>query len=260
MMLKIDSLSVSYGNGFALSNISLDISQGEMVAVIGPNGAGKSTLLKSITGILAAESGQITYDGEELSALSVVERARVLASVPQARIVGGAFTVEQTVMMGRTAHLNWLGSAQKEDQEIVNWAMKATQLSHFAQKRNAELSGGELQRVLLARALAQSTPMLMMDEPTNHLDLKHQIGFLSLVQRLTRQRNKGVLMALHDLNLVSRFADRVALIVDGHLLLVGTPKEVLKSKIISQAYGTPIDVFEHPQTGTPLLFPNADEK
>ncbi len=253
--LIIDSLSISYDEGFALSNINLEVSQGEMVALIGPNGAGKSTLLKAITGILSPKSGMVSFKGKKLGELDFGERARVLASVPQARIVGGAFTVEQTVMMGRTAHMNWLGRAQKKDKDIVDWAMKATQISRFEKRRNAELSGGELQRVLLARALAQSTPMLLMDEPTNHLDLKHQLGFLSLVHKLTRQENKGVLMALHDLNLVSRFADKVALIVDGQLLIVGKPAEVLKADIVSHAYDTDIEVFHHPEHGTPLLFP-----
>lgn len=249
---------MSYGSGLALSNVSLDISQGEMVALIGPNGAGKTTLLKSIAGVLPFQNGQINIAGKSLSGLNYAERAKLLASVPQARIVGGAFTVQQTVMMGRTTHLNWLGSAQQVDKEIVHWAMQATQIEQLAKRRNAELSGGELQRVFLARALAQASPMLMMDEPTSHLDLKHQISFLSLVRKLTREENKGVLMALHDLNLVSRYADKVALIVAGRLIIIGTPKEVLTSKIISTAYDTKIEVFENPANGKPLLFPKND--
>ena len=257
-MLSIKSLSVSYGESLALSDININVSRGEMVALIGPNGAGKTTLLKSISGILSIKMGEITFAGSSLSELSFAERARVLASVPQARNVGGAFTVKQTVMMGRTAHLNWLGRAQKSDENMVLWAMQATQIDQLADRRNAELSGGELQRVLLARALAQATPMLMMDEPTTHLDLKHQIGFLSLVKKLTRDENKGVLMALHDLNLVSRFADKVALIMEGRLLITGSPKEVLKSEIISEAYDTQIEVFQHPANGNPLLFPKTN--
>ena len=258
MQLSIESLSVFYGENMALSNINLNISQGEIVALIGPNGAGKSTLLKSISGILPIREGLINFAGKSLSGLGYAERAKVLASVPQSRLIGGAYTVKQSVMMGRTAYLNWLGKAQKADEEIVLWAMQATQIDQFAERRNAELSGGELQRVLLARALAQASPMLMMDEPTNHLDLKFQIAFLSLVQKLTREENKGVLMALHDLNLVSRYADKVALIVDGRLIITGTPKEVMQAKIISEAFDTQIDVLDNPANGNPLLFPKTD--
>ena len=254
-MLEIKSLSVSYGENFALSNFNLAVAHGEMCAIIGPNGAGKSTLLKAVAGLLSTQGGEITYEGEDLKQLEPSKRAKLLSVVPQARVVGGAFTVEQTVLMGRTAYMNWLGSARPQDQTATRWAMEATQINHLAERRNAELSGGELQRVLLARALAQSTPVLLMDEPTNHLDLRHQVGFLSLVRKLSRDENKAVLMALHDLNLVSRFADKVALIVDGHLLVVGAPKEVLTSEIISHAYDTKIDVFQHPTEGNPLLFP-----
>ena len=254
-MLKVEQISLAYGDNFALCEIDMELAQGEMLALIGPNGAGKSTLLKAINGRLSSQSGHVSYKGEDLLSLSHMDRARILSSVPQARIMGGAYTVEQTVMMGRTVHMNWLGRDSKEDREVVKWALAATKLEAFAQRRNAELSGGELQRVLLARALAQATPILLMDEPTNHLDLQHQIAFLSLVKGLTKKDNKGVLMALHDLNLVSRYADRVALIVDGKMVAVGTPNQVLQSEIISDAYQTDIEILEHPRTGAPLLYP-----
>ncbi len=257
-MLKIDNVSLSYGEHFALCEINLELAQGELLALIGPNGAGKSTLLKSINGRLKPQHGEVSYMGQDLLGMSFQERARILSSVPQARIVGGAFTVEQTVMMGRTAYMNWLGTAEEGDKQAVKWALEATNLTNFAERRNAELSGGELQRVLLARSLAQSTPILLMDEPTNHLDLQHQLGFLSLVKKLTKEENKGVLMALHDLNLVSRYADRVALLLDGKLRVVGKPKDVLRADVISEAYQTEIDVLEHPITGAPLLYPKSE--
>ena len=133
--------------------------------------------------------------------------------------------------------------------------MVNTKTEHLAQRRIAELSGGEQQRVLLARALAQTTPVLLMDEPTTHLDLQHQASLLSLVRDLAHESNLAILMALHDLNQVSLYADRVALLVDGKLIAVGLPEEVLTVKRISEAYQTPIQVVPHPESQTPLIFP-----
>ena len=130
-----------------------------------------------------------------------------------------------------------------------------TCLEGFEERSIAELSGGEQQRVLLARALAQDTPVLLLDEPTNHLDLQHQASLLSLVKQMTREKNLAVLMAIHDLNLVSSFADKVALLVSGELQKYGTPQEVLQASNISMAYHTPVDVVEHPLTGAPMIFP-----
>jgi len=183
------------------------VDSGEILALIGPNGAGKSTLIRAVSGVINVDKGSLSYDDQDLRALSISERATILGVVPQARPLGGAFSVEQTVLLGRTAHMNFLGRTKPEDQEIARWAMAKTGVEDLAQRRNAELSGGEQQRVLLARALAQQTPVLLLDEPTNHLDLEHQIKFLSLIQELARQENLAVLIALHDLNQVSQYAD-----------------------------------------------------
>ena len=256
-MLYVSALSVSYGKHLALDSIDLQLRPAELLALIGPNGAGKSTLLKAINGRVKSQQGRVEFQGEDLLKLSISDRARIMASVPQARIIGGAFTVEQTVMMGRTAHMNWLGRSSEADKQAVRWALEATKIVDFAERRNAEFSGGELQRVMLARSLAQSTPILLMDEPTNHLDLQHQLSFLELVMDLTEVQSKGVIMALHDLNLVSRYADRVALLHEGELVALGSPKEVLQPEVIGSTYQTEIEVLEHPETGAPLLYPKA---
>ncbi len=253
-MLEIDSLSVSYGSNLAVGDVSLSVTHGEIVALIGPNGAGKSSLMGAVGGLVRIQSGRVTYNNRDITELTDNVRARLLAVVPQARVVGGAFSVEQTVLLGRTAHMNWLGQAGDEDLGAVQWAMQAVQIDHLSKRRNAELSGGELQRVFLARALAQSTPVLLMDEPTNHLDLRHQIDFLSIVRDLAKKENKAVLMAMHDLNLVSKYADRIALIVNGRLIELGTPAEVLTAEKIGKAYQTDIEVFNHPNDGNPLIF------
>ncbi len=254
-MLRIENLTVAYGQKTAVKDITLEVNPGEILALIGPNGAGKTTLVRAVSGLISTQSGHITVDNQDITKIPSGERARILSVVPQARHMGGAFTVEQAVMMGRTAYMGWLGRESQEDREAVQLALEQTNLGEFTQRSIAKLSGGEQQRVLLARALAQSTPILLLDEPTNHLDLQHQTSLLSLVRQLTKEKQLTVMMALHDLNLVSFVADKVALIVDGQLQCVGSPSEVLSSENISRAYNIPVDIVSHPSTGSPIIFP-----
>ena len=254
-MLRIDSLTVAYSDKIVLRDVSLEVGFGEILALIGPNGAGKTTLIRAATGVVPVQSGQVRMNGRDLESLPPAQRARILAVGPQARQLGGAFTVEQAVMMGRTPYLNWLGQEGEADKAAVRLALEQTNLETFADRQIAQLSGGEQQRVLLARALAQSTPVLLLDEPTNHLDLQHQTNLLSLVRELCRQKQLAVLMALHDLNLVSFYADKVALWVQGELKALGTPQEVIRAEQISAAYRTPVEVIPHPVSGAPIIFP-----
>lgn len=254
-LLKILSINVAYGLKAVLQDVSLEVAPGEILALIGPNGAGKTTLVRAISGTVSLKSGQILVSGSDISQLSTAQRARVLAVVPQARQLGGAYTVEQAVMMGRTAYMSWLGRESESDQAAVHSALQQTNLEDFAQRSIAQLSGGEQQRVLLARALAQSTPILLLDEPTNHLDLQHQTNLLSLVKKLAEEKQLAVLMAMHDLNLVSFFADKVALLVEGRLVCSGSPQDVIQADNISEAYQTPVEVVSHPITGAPIIFP-----
>lgn len=256
-ILEVSKLCVSYGKRRVLHEISFAVQAGEILALIGPNGAGKTTLIRAASGTLPIEAGQVQVSGRDVTQLKAADRARNLAVVPQARQLGGAYSVEQAVMMGRTAYMGWLGREGHEDRDVVAWALAQAQLTDYAQREIAELSGGEQQRVLLARALAQKTPVLLLDEPTNHLDLQFQTSLLTLVQKLAREANLAVVMALHDLNLVSLAADKVALLVDGTLDALGTPEEVLTADRISAAYRTPVDVVPHPISGAPMVLPNS---
>jgi len=254
-MLTLTSLRVAYGSKVAINDMSVKVSSGEILALIGPNGAGKTTLIRAVSGTLPIQSGQVQVNGQDLSKLMTSQRARVMAVVPQARQLGGAYTVEQAVMMGRTAYMSWLGRESESDRSAVRLALQQSQLEDFAHRSIAQLSGGEQQRVLLARALAQSTPVLLLDEPTNHLDLQHQASLLSLVKKLTEEKQLAVMIAMHDLNLVSFFADKVALLVKGELNHFGTPMEVIRAEYISAAYQTSVEVVPHPVTGVPIIFP-----
>lgn len=255
-MLEIQSLSVTYGSHLILDDINLKIHSGEVLALIGPNGAGKTTLIRSVSGVLASHSGGVYVDGKNLLSLTTAQRASCLAVVPQARNLPESFTVRQTVLMGRTPYLNWLGHPDRSDLVQVQRALEQTHLLELAERRVGELSGGEQQRVLLARALAQTTPILLLDEPTAHLDLQHQTVLLNLVQRLAREQGLAILMALHDLNLAGLYADRVALLVGGRLRALGSPPEVLTPENLTSAYRVSVHVIPHPDYGTPLILPD----
>jgi ABC-type cobalamin/Fe3+-siderophores transport system ATPase subunit len=254
-MLKIQNVSVFYYQRQILHDINLNVGAGEVVALIGPNGAGKSTLIRAVSGVVPIRSGQVHTNGDYFNSLNPIQRARYIATVPQAVILPPAYTVWETVLFGRTPYLNFLGQFSKKDEEHAHSALERVDALNLSDRRVGELSGGEQQRILLARALCQSTPILLLDEPTTHLDLQYQVSLLELVHELAHKDNLAVLLALHDLNLAARYADRVALMVAGQLQAVGNPREVLQTELISQAYCLPVQVVEHPFMDSPLVLP-----
>jgi iron complex transport system ATP-binding protein len=256
-MLKIQTLSVNYGPRRVLHDVSLNVASGEVMALIGPNGAGKSTLIRAVSGVIRIHSGHVRTNGDDFKSLTPMQRARSIATVPQAVALPPAFTVWETVLLGRTPYINFLGQFSKHDEEYARNALERVHAHNLSERRVGELSGGEQQRVLLARALCQSTPILLLDEPTAHLDLQYQVNLLELVQELAHKDHLAVLIALHDLNLAAHYADRVALMVAGKIQAIGTPAEVLKSELISDAYCLPVQVVTHPLTGGPLVLPGA---
>jgi iron complex transport system ATP-binding protein len=254
-MLEIISLSVAYQDRMILNRVSFSVHPGEVVALIGPNGAGKSTLIRSVSGVLTRKGGTVRLCGSDTSRLSPGKRAQILAVVPQAQSLPMSFNVYQTIMLGRTPYLGWLGHAGNKDHNAVQRAMIQTGTHQLAERCIGELSGGEQQRVLLARALAQATPILVMDEPTNHLDISHQTSFLNLARQLAVENGLAILVALHDLNLTSLYADRVAVLAGGELKVLGTPEEVFMEGILSSVYGSNLRVITHPEYGIPLVLP-----
>ncbi len=259
-MLSIGHLSVFYGRRKVLHDVSLGVQAGEVLALIGPNGSGKSTLIRAVSGVVPIEAGEVQIDGRALGQLSTMERARYLAVVPQARNMPPAFSVYETVLLGRTPYLGWLGRAGESDHERVRYALERTQMTSMADRMIGELSGGEQQQVLLARALAQDTPVLLLDEPTTHLDLQHRESLVHLVRELAKGRDLAVLMVLHDLNLASLYADRISLLVQGRIEAEGTPSEVLTEETLSRVYSVPVHVMPHPQYGNPLILPDGRDR
>jgi iron complex transport system ATP-binding protein len=254
-MLRIEELSVSHGLRSVLSAVSLEVNSGEVLALIGPNGAGKSTLVRAVSGIIPTQGGKVHLNDYDLVTLTTMQRARFLAVVPQAVTMPPAFTVWETVLMGRTPYLNFLGQVSVKDEQIARLALTKVEALDLAERRVGELSGGEQQRVLLARALAQSTPILVLDEPTSNLDLHYQISFMETVSALAHGDNLAVLVALHDLNLAARYSDRVALLANGKIKAAGTPRQVLTPELISAVYHLPVQVIPHPFADVPLILP-----
>lgn len=259
-MLNVNALTVRYGPRVVLKDVTLAVNSGEVVALVGPNGAGKSTLIRAVSAVVPIQGGEVHIDGRNLSALSPTARARYLAVVPQARSLPSAFTVYETVLLGRTPYLGWLGRAGPRDEERVQYALEHTQMTALAGRYVGELSGGEQQRVLLARALAQDTPVLLLDEPTTHLDLRHRESLIQLVCDLAAHKNLAILMVLHDLNTAGLYADRVALLVDGQVEAIGAPAEVLTEGNLSRVYQIPVRVIPHPEYGSPLILPDGGGK
>jgi iron complex transport system ATP-binding protein len=258
-MLRLTDVSVSYGKRRVLDSVTLDVGSGEIMALVGPNGAGKSTLIRAASGVVPMQSGEVRVNGEALHKLSTVRRARYLAVVPQARSLPPAFTVYEAVLLGRTPHLGWLGRAGEDDRQRVQHALEQTQLLPLAERYVGELSGGEQQRVLLARALAQDTPVMLLDEPTTHLDLQHREILIRMIRDLALKKDLAILMVLHDLNLAGLYAQRVALLVAGRLEATGSAAEVLTESRLSQVYQMPVRVIPHPEHGTPLVLPDGRE-
>jgi iron complex transport system ATP-binding protein len=251
--LQVLNLSAGYGNRLVLRGINLEVAAGEVVALVGPNGAGKSTLIRVLSGVLPAKSGQAQIDGEDLLTLPPAQRARRVAVVPQMIHLPESFTASEIVLMGRTPHLPLWGGESKHDCEVSWAAMRRTNIENLADRPAGELSGGEQQRVVLARALTQEPRVLLLDEPTSHLDLKHQVTVLELVRDLARSEQLAVLVTLHDLNQAAAYADRVALMQRGEIVASGPAAEVFTAERLSQVYDVNIAVSQHPSRGTPVV-------
>lgn len=233
MNIQTDTIQVSFGSKTILHDISLAIQDKEFVGIIGPNGSGKSTFLKCLYRVLQPSGGKIYFDGSELSSLSHRDTALKMAVVAQHSTVNFDFSVLEMVLMGRSPYKGLLDRNQLDDYEIARHALSEVGLSDFESRNFNTLSGGEQQRVILARALAQRTECLVLDEPTNHLDIKYQLELMTIVKRL----DATVVSAIHDLNLAAIYCDRIIALKNGHIVCSGTPQDVLSSDTIRHIYG-----------------------
>jgi len=238
MSVQAYTINIRYGSRFALDVEHLEAGGGEILGLIGANGSGKTTLMKLLAGLLRAESGRILIDGRPLQEYSASARARHLTYVPQSHRPAFEFTVEQAVLMGRLPYRNAYGGFERsEDIAAADEAIGLMDLAQLRHEPVTRLSGGELQRVMIARGLAQGTGNLLLDEPNSHLDIVHQQSVLATVRRLARERGLCVIASIHDLNLASIFSDRIIAMAGGRIIAAGRPAQVLTPPMLRETFG-----------------------
>jgi iron complex transport system ATP-binding protein len=247
--LEFEDVGIDIASTRIVSGVSLRIEPGEVVGLVGPNGSGKSTLLRSAYRVLRPVAGAALIDGESVWAMSAREAARRRAIVTQHTVLDAVFSVEEVVAMGRTARKGVFGRDTDQDHEIVGKALDDVQMRWAARRSFATLSGGEQQRVLIARALAQEAGLLILDEPTNHLDVRAQFEVLDLLRHL----GMTTLTALHDLDHAVSYCDRVAVMASGELVAVGVPSDVLTPDLVHAVFGVRAVLDTHPITGRPRI-------
>ena len=240
MSLSVQHLSFSYGPRRILEDVTFEVAPGAFCALLGPNGSGKSTLVKAIAGVHRAKSGTVTVEGRETSSLGRRELARVVGYVPQAGDAPFDLTVREAVMLGRTPHFGIAPRA--EDRAKVEDAIARMGLGDLAERSMSELSGGQAQRALIARALAQDTRVLLLDEPTSALDLRYQIETLQLVRQITREERISALIAIHDLNHAARYCDQIVVLHGGRLVADGSPAEALRAPVLRSVFEVDVEV------------------
>jgi iron complex transport system ATP-binding protein len=249
-MIEIKALSCGYGKRDVINRIDLNLNDGELAGILGPNGSGKSTLILSLSGVLSYRSGNIKVAGEEIARTTARWRARQMASVPQKSELTFPFKCLSVVLMGRYPYLPQWGGYSKEDMDKALDAMEQTDTIQFAQRMITEVSGGEAQRVIIARALAQETGILLLDEATSSLDVAKKIQIFDLLKRKNTQ-GTTLLCAMHDLNLAALYCKRLIFLKDGRIVLDGSTHETFTDKNLSGIYETDVRVSKHPVTGSP---------
>lgn len=252
-ILEVKNLYGGYHKKDIIKDISFNVKEGEFLGIIGPNGSGKSTLLKLATRALPYREGQVLFQNKDIYSIPLKELCRSIAFVGQDTTVNFSFTSLEIVLLGRTPHLKRLESESRQDFEIAYNAMSLTDTLPFKNEYINELSVGERQRVIIAKALTQEPLLLFLDEPTSHLDIGHQIQILNLLKHLNKEKKMAVVIVLHDLNLACEYCDRVLLLNDGQTYRLGTPEEVLTYQAIEAVYKTVVVVKKNPISSKPYV-------
>jgi len=254
-MLEARNITVNYGARVAVSDISLSVQPGEVIALIGPNGAGKSSLLRALNGGVTPERGEVVLAGEPLGNYARRVVARHIAVVAQEAELRFPVTVLEFVLGGRYAWSNAWGWENEHDLQIARRILSETEMKDFADRLMNELSGGERQRAVLARALATEAKIFLLDEPTANLDLAHQATMLRLVRARCDDRNTAAVVVTHDVNLAAEFADRVMLMKAGGTVATGSPREILTAELLRRVFDLEVLVDAHPISGAPRITP-----
>ncbi|HDK7156654.1 TPA: ABC transporter ATP-binding protein [Clostridium botulinum] len=252
-MINIQDFTIGYNNKVIVKNFNLKVYKGDMLTIIGPNGSGKSTVLKAIGRLLKPMEGIIHLDGKLLWDMSNKDIAKEMACLSQHNSAPKDMTIRRIVGFGRNPHKAWFESLNKEDEEIIDWALENTNLKHMENKKITSVSGGERQRAWLAMALAQKPKVLLLDEPTTYLDINNQIEILELVRQLNKNLKLTVVMVLHDLNQAAKYSNRVLVLKNGEIQALGKPEEILNKKLIRDVYSVDMNILKN-QFGEKLIF------
>jgi iron complex transport system ATP-binding protein len=255
IVVDVHHLYHSYDDLSVLNGLTFSINQGEFFIVIGPNGSGKTTLVKVIAGLLKLQRGDIQIMGEDIRSYSRKEMARRVAYVPQLVNIDFPFTVADVVLLGRSPHLGIFGLESKEDIELARKAMLFTEVAHLADRRMDQISGGERQRALIARAICQEPEIIVLDEPTASLDIAHQLRIMDLMEKMKKEKKTTVIMVSHDINLAAMYADTLMLIHRGEAVKCSKPLEVLTYQSLESVYGCALLVDENPLGRQPRVTP-----
>jgi iron complex transport system ATP-binding protein len=255
--IVIQDLNYKYDTYNVLEDLTLSFKENKLYSIIGPNGSGKTTLLKNILSILQVNKNCIYIDSKDIKSYRALDLAKKISYVPQNTNIDFDFTAYEVVLMGRSAYINRFSEETKADREIARRAMEKTKVWDMRDVNVNNLSGGEQQRVFIARAIAQDTQVILLDEPISHLDICHQIQIMDCINTL--KENKTVIAVLHDLNLAAQYSDEVILINIGKIKIQGSPEEVLTQDLISDVYKLKVSMLKDPNTGKPHIIPLANQ-
>ena len=258
--LEIQNITLNYGQRTVIKDLSFRLSPGELLGLVGPNGCGKTSIIKSLSRVLTPNSGKISLDGKELTETSRQELARIIGVVPQNPSLPETFTVFEVVILGRNPHLGLLSGESARDIAVVWQAMDRTGITHLAKRRIGELSGGEKQRVTIARVLAQEPQVILLDEPTANLDISQQMGIMDLITGMCRDKNIAGLIAIHDLNVAAQYCTRIIMLKDGEMYAEGTPGEVITAENVREVFDAETSIYPHPENNLPMVLPNGNHR
>lgn len=254
--IEINSLNFSYdGEGQILNSVNINIEKGKFYTILGPNGSGKTTLVKLISKALNGGNRNIYIDGTDVNFIRNKALAAKIAVVPQYTFIDFDFSVIDIVLMGRAPHISRFSSENEEDMKIVQNAMAITNTWHLRNKSINSISGGERQRVIVARAIAQETDIVILDEPISNLDIHHQIEILNQIKLLNMKKKKTIVAVLHDLNIAAAYSDYMILMNNGRIHTMGTREQVLKENIIKEVYGVDVHIISDSVTKRPVIIP-----
>ena len=254
-MIYVNSISASYDGVTVLQDLTLNIDVGEHLGLVAPNGSGKTTLIKIISGIKLPDSGSVNIGGHQIASLRPKHRARLVSVVQQNPTIPVGLTAKEVVLMGRNPYLSLVQWEGRSDLGYCEEAMVLTQTSDLADRPIKSLSGGELKRVFIARALVQDTPVMLLDEPTAHLDIFYQIQILDLIEDIRTRTNMTIICAMHDLNMAAQYSNRIAVLHQKQIYALGQPNEILTGELILKVFGARVAILKHPTFNVPVILP-----